>query len=710
MSSLLPGFEYDIFISYRHNDNLDGWVTDFVLNLEKELRSTIKDPVSIYFDTNPHDGLLETHDIDRSLERKLKCMIFIPIISQTYCDPRSFAWTHELCVFNKSIQDDQFGVDITLGNGNVCSRILPVQIHSLDAEDKQHIENELKRTYRPIEFIFKEPGVNRPLRLMDSKNENQNRTDYRNQINKLANTTKEITSAMLGKKRTGLETTDTGTTYTSGQQKRQTNIKASQGRKQRLKQFTLGITLGICLAGSLFYFFVFYGKAVSIAIMPITDVEGNMSLDYQLDVLTDELISSLSKVPDLDVRPTSSVLRFQAGANNLSAIANSLNVNSILSIRAIQNEGVNAIITELVEVDQFRVLWKKRYDQGLIDVPMIKEDIIIGVTETLRPNLSNKEKNKIVIDRLYENGRYYWNKRTVEGLTKAIEYFNQIIQRNENYAPAYAGLADSYLLLTYYGSATSYNDNFIKAKEYAVKALEIDNNLPEAHTSLAMCLFEFDFDLEKADIEFKKAIDLNPEYGTALQWYGELLTAQGKFPEAISRMKQAEEIDPLSRIIKADYGLMCYYARDFNCAIQQYEKTLSLDPDFAAAHWWLGETYTVLGEYDKAIASYKTALANSTKSTRIMACLAYTYAVAGNKTEAINILNQMLESASHGGYVSPYEFALIYTGMHDLDKAFAQLNSALEAHVYDLIFLNVEPLMDPLRSDPRFKQLVAKIL
>ena len=201
MSTLVPGFVYDIFISYRHNDNLDGWVTDFVQNLDKELRSTLKNSLTIYFDKNPHDGLLETHNVDKSLEGKLKCLIFLPIISQTYCDQNSFAWKHEFCAFNKLSKDDRFGRDIKLSNGNVASRILPIKIHDLDAEDRAMLENELGGVMRAVEFIYKEPGVNRPLETQDERNINSNKIDYRNQINKTANAIKEL---ILGLKNFGM--------------------------------------------------------------------------------------------------------------------------------------------------------------------------------------------------------------------------------------------------------------------------------------------------------------------------------------------------------------------------------------------------------------------------------------------------------------------------------------------------------------------------
>jgi len=192
MANIIDGYEYDIFISYRQNDNHSGWVTKFVEALKEELTATLKKPFSIYFDANSHNGLLETHNIDKSLEGKLKCLIFIPIISHTYCDPQSYAWQHEFCVFNKMAKENQFGLNIKLSNGNVTSRILPVKIHELDSEDNTFLKNELGEVLRAIEFIFKSPGVNRPLTSFDNADKNQNQTLYRDQINKVANAVKEI--------------------------------------------------------------------------------------------------------------------------------------------------------------------------------------------------------------------------------------------------------------------------------------------------------------------------------------------------------------------------------------------------------------------------------------------------------------------------------------------------------------------------------------
>ena len=270
MPTLVSGYEYDIFISYRHNDNRSGWVTEFVRALQEELASTIKEPVSVYFDTNPHDGLLETHNVDKSLEGKLKCLIFIPIISQTYCDTKSFAWQHEFCAFNKLAKEDQFGRDIKLSNGNVASRILPIKIHDLDAEDKSLLENELSGMLRSIEFIYKESGVNRPLTSGDNPDKNLNKTFYRNQVNKAANAIKEIITAH--KNPVGQSQR---TTQSDNYRNEQPATKEPRNRKPLI---VITSILLLALAGYFLYSKMFPSNKVvgvldkSIAVLPFADL------------------------------------------------------------------------------------------------------------------------------------------------------------------------------------------------------------------------------------------------------------------------------------------------------------------------------------------------------------------------------------------------------------------------------------------------------
>lgn len=291
MASIIEGYNYDIFISYRQNDNkYDGWVTEFVDNLNKELEANIKDKVSVYFDINPHDGLLETHSVDRSLEDKLKCLIFIPIISRTYCDPKSFAWQHEFCAFNKLAKEDQFGKDIRLVSGNVASRILSVKIHDLDPEDQTLLENELGGTLRCIEFIYKSAGVNRPLRTNeDHPQDNINKTYYRDQINKVANAIKDII--------TGLN---------KGQQSSVIEIQEK---------------------------FLPAGKMIkqenSIAVLPFVDMRTQKDQEYFCDGISEEIINALAHLENLKVISRTSSFVFKNSKEDIREIGTRLDVNRI---------------------------------------------------------------------------------------------------------------------------------------------------------------------------------------------------------------------------------------------------------------------------------------------------------------------------------------------------------------------------------------------
>jgi len=293
MPSIISGFEYDIFISYRQKDNKhDGWVTEFVDQLKGELEATFKEDISIYFDENPHDGLLETHSVNKSLEGKLKCLIFIPVISQTYCDSKSFAWQYEFCTFNKLSKEDQFGRDIKLANGNVASRILPVKIHDLDPEDKTLLENELGGVLRSIEFIYKSGGVNRPLRTNeDHPQDNLNKTYYRDQINKVANAVKEIITAL---KKQGQHSEEIS----------KQDFEAKPAPHKNLKTKIIAGALVFLVLIALGYFIVPKlskppGQLEkSIAVLPFKNDSPNDSTTYFINGIMEEVLNNLQKIKE----------------------------------------------------------------------------------------------------------------------------------------------------------------------------------------------------------------------------------------------------------------------------------------------------------------------------------------------------------------------------------------------------------------------------
>ena len=398
MPSILPAFAYDIFISYRHNDNRSGWVTEFVKALQEELAATIKEPISVYFDSNPHDGLLETHNVDKSLEGKLKCLIFIPILSQTYCDPKSFAWQHEFCAFNKLAKEDQLGRDIKLSNGNVASRILPIKIHDLDAEDKSTIENEIGGVLRAIEFIYKEPGVNRPLKSADNKNDNQNKTDYRNQVNKVANAIKEIISSI--KNPAAIPTT---TNY------QPPFAEASEGRpttspsKSKTKFILAGaIVLALIVAG---YFL--YPKLTStpkqeeavidksVAVLPFADLSEAKDQGWFSDGLTEEILNSLAHINELKVISRTSSFAFKNKNLRIQTIADSLHVNYIVegSVRK-SNQGLR-ITAQLIRAKDDFHMWSNTYDRNSTDIFTLQQEIATKIAESLNISLDPKAIEKM---------------------------------------------------------------------------------------------------------------------------------------------------------------------------------------------------------------------------------------------------------------------------------------------------------------------------
>lgn len=388
MPSILPHFEYDIFISYRHNDNQDGWVTDFVQNLEKELRGTLKDTVTIYFDQNPHDGLLETHNVDKSLEGKLKCLIFIPIISQTYCDPKSFAWQHEFVAFNTLVKQDQFGRDIKLNNGNVASRILPIKIHDLDLEDKSIVESEIGGVLRAIEFIYKEAGVNRPLKSTDNKTDNQNKTDYRNQINKVANAIKEVV--------TSLKSPRTASSRSAISQ--QPSTKPTQNRKAVVVSV---VAFLIIIAGYFLYQQLTTTKEPptqldkSIAVLPFADLSEAKDQGWFSDGLTEEILNSLAHVNGLQVISRTSSFAFKNKNLRIQVIADSLGVNYVVEGSVRKSESGLRITAQLIRAKDGFHIWSNTYDRKPKDIFVLQQEIAGKIAESLDISLDPKAVEKM---------------------------------------------------------------------------------------------------------------------------------------------------------------------------------------------------------------------------------------------------------------------------------------------------------------------------
>jgi tetratricopeptide (TPR) repeat protein len=377
------------------------------------------------------------------------------------------------------------------------------------------------------------------------------------------------------------------------------------------------------------------------------------------------------------------------------------------------------VTVQLINAASEAHLWGETYDRNLTDVFAAESDIARAIADTLRAKLTGSEQNALAArptenteaHQLYLRGRYFWNKRTGGDFKKAIGYFNEAIEKDPNYALAYAGLADAYVLLSAYAEASP-KDSLPQAKEAAAKALELDSTLGEAHASLAQALLAYDLNFAEATREFRRAIELNPNYATAHHWYGEsVLGPLGQFEEAIAEARRALELDPLSVIINADYGSALTNARRYDQAIEQLRKTVEMDPGFYYAHWTLGNALELKGFNQEAIAEYKKAIAlNDDPLPR--ALLGHLYAKTGRKDEALAILKQLreLRESSKERYVSPYNLALIHIGLGQKNEAIQLLEETYEERDgYNIVFIKVEVLLDPLRGDPRFEALVQKV-
>ncbi len=459
-------------------------------------------------------------------------------------------------------------------------------------------------------------------------------------------------------------------------------------------------------------------KAIdSVAILPLTNASADPDAEYLSDGITESIIDSLSQLPKLRVMAWSTVFRFKGRDVNPQMIGRDLNVRAVLTGRVVQRGDTLVIGAELVDVANGWQLWGAHYNRRLADIFAVQEEIATEISEKLRLRLSGEEKKRLTkrytenveAYQAYLRGRYCWSKRTEEEFKKAIKYFEQAIEKDPAYALAYAGLADTYTLLgiAEYGVLPP-RDAMPRAKAAALKALEIDHMLAEAQTSLAHLLAFYDWEWADAERQFRRSIELNPGYPLAHHWYALYLAAMGRLSEALAEEKRAQELEPLSLIISKNVGTILHYARQYDQAIQQYRKTLELDRDFARAHFYLGLTYQQTSTFEEAIAEFQKALLLSGGSTVILAALGGTYAASGRRDEAMKILDELYER-SRRQYVSALNMAIVHVSLGHKDQAFEWLEKAYEERSSWLVSLNVEPIFDSLRSEPRFADLVRRV-
>jgi TolB-like protein/Tfp pilus assembly protein PilF len=500
---------------------------------------------------------------------------------------------------------------------------------------------------------------------------------------------------------------------------------ASIGRKRYAWIYI--VVIGAVISAALFFIGRYTGQnktaapndipSKSIAVLPFESLSEDKNNAYFAEGVQDEILTRLAKVSDLKVISRTSTQRFKSAPSDLRDIAKQLGVANILEGSVQKANDQVRVNVQLINALTDAHLWAEIYDRKLTDIFATESDIAKTIAETLQAKLTGSEKTAIAKKptanpeayELYLKGRFFWNKRTGADLRKAIDYFNQATAKDPNYALAYSGLADSYLLLSPYGAAAP-KDSIPQAKAAVKRALELDDTLAEAHASSARILSGFDFDSQRAITEFERSLQLNPNYATAHHWFaaGPLL-ALGRFDESIAEGKRSIELDPLSMINNADFGNDYYYARRYDEAIAQLRKTIEIEPHSYLAHFYLGEALQLKGQLPEAIAEYRKA-AELDDDPFVLALLGQSYARAGRRDEGNQILTQLTQEAK-ARYVSAYGVGLVFLGLGDKNRAMDELEHAYrENDGGDIYNIKIDPMLDELRGDPRFEALAEKII
>jgi TolB-like protein/DNA-binding winged helix-turn-helix (wHTH) protein/tetratricopeptide (TPR) repeat protein len=486
-----------------------------------------------------------------------------------------------------------------------------------------------------------------------------------------------------------------------------------------LARQVFGFGLAVVLIISLAWIFYPQRHAVatirSLAVLPLANLSGDATQDYFADGMTEELITDLGQISALRVISRTSVMTYKTSRKPLAEIARELDVDAVVEGSILRAGDRVRITAQLIQVPADRHVWAQSYEGDVRDALALQSRVARDVAEQIRATLDRKEQTALNASKTvnpeafetYLKGRYFLNKRTGDGLTRAIGYFRQAIEIDPAYAAAHSGLADAFALAGDWKYAVlPPQDAFPRARAAATKALALDDSLSEAHASLALAYDLYGWDWQAADREFQRAIQLNPGYAPAHQWYSWHLIMQGRITEAIIEIRKAESLDPLSLIISADLADALCVAHRYDEAVQQSEKTLELDPNFAVAYYELGQADVQRHMPSEAIAAFQHAIKLAGHSGAFDSNLAYTYAVSGRKEDALAIVRNLAAQQDQNPSVGA-DIALIYVGLGDLDQAMLWLNKAYDARFKASILLH--PAFDPLRSDARFKDLLDRI-
>jgi TolB-like protein/Tfp pilus assembly protein PilF len=760
MASLIPGYEYDVFISYRQKDNKhDGWVTEFVDNLKGELESTFKEEISVYFDLNPHDGLLETQDVDESLKDKLKCLIFIPIISRTYCDPKSYAWEHEFKIFVEQASKDRLGLKVKLLNGNVASRVLPVQIHELEADDKKMVESELGWHLRGIEFIYKEPGVDRPLTEEDNEEKNLYKTNYRNQINKVALAIREVITTL--KQHGSLQEEELHGKF---------KPMLSTGKNHRTA-IIAGLALVFIVLG-----FLFIPKLLkpsgeiekSIAVLPFNLLSNEPGKQYLADGMMDAITLHLSKIKDLRVLGRTSTEQYRNPAKTLTAIGKELGVSYLLE-GSFQKFGDSVrLIVQVIKTGKEGHVWANNYDRLWKNVFSVQSEVAKSIARELNAVITPEEKQRIEKVPTSDMSAYnlylkaneyrmdYSKTRNLNSYQTALNLYKTALKIDSTFAKAYTGLAAAYYYRykwESYFKKTPLDSMMVFAK----KALSFDDQSDEAYFVKGVYYYTVG-PFENALENFDKALKINPNYYLAYYAKGILLISEVDFIEGINIYNKAltlisrDEQPLLLRDLGAAYGSVgfidkakYYYGKaftmdgdtasyfnglksvefdngNFENGILYREKAFRIDSSYDQNDlYWLiiaGQHQEAYILAEKLVRLFKESgdipLANSHR-------IAYSFRKMGKFKEADYYFKLQLEYCNESiksnlgyaqSYYAYYDRAGVNAFMGEKEKAYEDLKifkKRKEIRLWMVILMKNDPLFDSIRNETEFQKIVRDI-
>jgi TolB-like protein len=644
MSSIIEGYNYDIFISYRQKDNKgDRWVSEFVEALKTELESTFKEEISVYFDINPHDGLLETHDVDASLKDKLKCLVFIPIISRTFCDPKSFAWEHEFKAFVELASQDQFGLKIKLPNGNVSSRVLPVRIHELDNDDIKLCESVLESVLRGVEFIYKSAGVNRPLRAKEEKpHDNLNNTIYRDQINKVANAINEIIRS-IRKLQTLNDKEQIQDKEPQKRVKKEERIKFGKTDikkpvKEKIYRITRifkirrwGVSIGIILAVLLviifWYIWPFLNKPQiisknfesSVAVLVFDDISDMQGFKNFAIGATENLISRLARIQDLKVVPINESLKYKQLKNSTRAICKDNDVKMVLQGSVKADSGNITLEVELIDGERDIVLWKQSKVDRLENILSIQDEIVSEVARAINIKYSSYQVQKQVGIKPTKNFKAYelllkgnaeLTKWTYENLKESLIYYSRALDIDQNYIEALANSALANLLLAYFYENERNIIESIKKDAKKTLSLEEDNEIAlmsmEGYYIMKISSGQKLHLLEYRDmiIKLKRLISKNPS--SPMAFFG---------------------LAEYYRLLKKDLFKASEY---FKLSLAQCEKILQGDPSNGIILGIAAQSAGILGQIEFKTGNFLEAIKDTEYSIRLVPGILRTYIQLAN--------------------------------------------------------------------------------